>query len=126
MLLNLLIAQITSAYDGVREQSREFRQLQRALMVLEYKDQRAALPLFTFIVALSSALRSMANRLCGRTQAGDDGVGWRHPSGFKLPMQDDTFQVAPAPIPISPNLTRSRPISPMARGSTPSRRSTRR
>ena len=55
ILLNLLIAQMTSAYESVKDSSREYRLLQRAKQALEYKVRRSFvfLPLLACVCGLN-------------------------------------------------------------------------
>lgn len=78
ILINLVIAQMTSAYDMVVEHSNEYRLLQRARLAIEYKDIRRAMPLAGHII---EQLRKLV--LCSR-------ISRSH--GFRVPLQRYAFR----------------------------------
>ena len=57
LIVNLLIAQMTSAYENVRQASSQHRLRHLAFLAIEYTNQRSMLPLWADVILLNLLLR---------------------------------------------------------------------
>jgi len=77
VLVNLLIAQMSSTYERVKENSAEFWEFHRVSLIREYKDNKDPLPPPFNVLWY---LYIMLNRLCGKDERA-------HSRGFKWPRK---------------------------------------
>lgn len=57
-MVNLMIAKMTSTYERIRSESQEYRALQHAQFILEFKDERSAPPPLNLLTSIFAGLPS--------------------------------------------------------------------